>query len=616
MPDRKLYTPEGEKLTGTPWDTYPRPQMRRSEWFCLNGTWSLETPDSAKMDILVPFCPESILSGFEGPIECGRKMRYTRHFTVPETWKGSRIILHFGAVSNRCRVYVNRNKVCEHENGYLAFEADITDALNKEPGMDNLLEVIVINDLGGRFPTGKQRVKRGGMWYTPVSGIWQSVWLEPVPERHIKRITIKSDERGVDIVVEKAGLPDGNGVSGAGDEADAAGISGVENKTETAGITGAMDKTDATETAGVTKETISCEGREYVLRDGRVRIEPEKIRLWSPESPHLYVFTVKYADDVVESYFALRSISVKTVDGIPRLCLNGKPYFFHGLLDQGYFSDGIYTPASSEAYENDIRAMKELGFNTLRKHIKIEPEQFYYDCDRLGMVVFQDMVNNGGYSFFKETLLPTIGVKHRNDKRMHKDPAARAEFIRSMEQTVEQLYDHPCICYWTIFNEGWGQFESDKAYDRLKSLDDSRIIDSTSGWFHGKKSDVDSLHVYFKKLKPGDNRDLPQVISEFGGYVYKIPVHSYNLDKTYGYKILPDRDSFVKALRQLYTDEVLPLAKAGLSATIYTQVSDVEDETNGLLTYDRRESKLKPEDFLDISRMITGKTDSNIHGDI
>ena len=575
MKTQDLFTTAGESLKRTPWEAYPRPQLRRQEWLCLNGQWGLRVSDKSEkmnsgtdremtksgsgssMPILVPFCPESLLSGYQGNIGYGVPLRYSRSFRVPEHWTGKRIILHFGAVGNRCEVYVNRKKAGEHANGYLPFEIDITEALTAEEDGENLLEVDVINDLSGILPTGKQRIKRGGMWYTPVSGIWQTVWLEPVAKEHITGLRIDTDMAGADIQV--SGINDG---------------------------------------------TVICEGKEYSLRNGKVRIEPEDIRLWSPETPNLYHFTIKSAEDSAESYFALRSLTIKEYNGIKRLCLNDKPYFFNGLLDQGYYSDGLYTPAVPEEYERDIRAMKELGFNTLRKHIKIEPEQFYYDCDRLGMAVFQDMVNNGGYSFFRDTLLPTIGLMGRKDRRLHKDKAARNEFLNAMDQTVELLRNHPCICYWTIFNEGWGQFEADEAYERLKALDGSRFIDATSGWFHQSKSDVDSSHIYFKKLRLGARRELPQVLSEFGGYVYKEEKHSYNLEKTYGYRILSDREDYKEAVRKLYKDELLPLVKEGLCAAIYTQVSDVEDETNGLLTFDRKVCKIKPDEIKDIMGML------------
>ena len=298
----------------------------------------------------------------------------------------------------------------------------------------------------------------------------------------------------------------------------------------------------------------------------------------------------------MRSYFALRTLDIREVNGISRLCLNGKPYFFHGVLDQGYFSDGIFTPASPKCYDNDILAMKNLGFNMLRKHIKIEPEYFYYACDRLGMIVFQDMVNNGDYSFFRDTALPTAGLKSLPDRYLHRDPATRQAFIRGMEETVAQLHNHPSVCCWTIFNEGWGQFDSDNMYRRLKELDSTRFIDTASGWFRGGASDVDSQHVYFKpvKLKPSDK---PIFLSEFGGYVYRVEEHVFNPDKTYGYRIFDDCQKFEDALMDLYEKEVLPHIGMGLCATVYTQLSDVEDETNGLLTYDRKVCKV------DASRM-------------
>ena len=240
----------------------------------------------------------------------------------------------------------------------------------------------------------------------------------------------------------------------------------------------------------------------------------------------------------------------------------------------------------------DILEMKELGFNMLRKHIKVEPERFYYDCDRLGMIVFQDMVNNGSYSFLRDTALPTIGVKSLSDKRLHRDEETRKAFIDGMEATVKALKNHPCICYWTIFNEGWGQFCADETYERMKKLDDARFIDSTSGWFYQKKSDVDSLHVYFKPIKMPKRSNRPIVLSEFGGYSYKPEGHVYNPYNTYGYRFFKEREDFENALDGLYRDEIIPAIKKGLCATVYTQVSDVEDETNGLLSYDRKVLKI------------------------
>ncbi len=550
---KQLYTQAGEKLTGTPWNVYPRPQMRRERWLCLNGEWEFSSEDRPSGAIRVPFCPESLLSGYDGAVRYGEELRYRRSFSVPEDWQGSRILLHFGGVSRACTVFVNGTRVLEHDQAYLPFGGDITDALI--PG-ENRIEVCAVNDLSPQFPYGKQSRKRGGMWYTPVSGIWQTVWLEPVPEEHIARLDIRTDLEGAIVSAE-----------------------------------------------GITSGRVICEGKVYPLENGACRIAPPQPRLWSPETPHLYPFTVESGEDRVESYFALRTVTVEQRKGKPRLCLNGKPYFFHGLLDQGYFSDGLYTPAVPEEYERDILRMKALGFNTLRKHIKIEPEQFYYDCDRLGMVVFQDMVNNGVYRFFRDSALPTAGISLGSDRHWGK-AQTRATFLSAMEQTVGLLRSHPCVCYWTIFNEGWGQFDADAVYDRLRALDDSRPIDSTSGWFHQKKTDVDSLHIYFKELHMGKRRQLPQVLSEFGGYVYQIVQHCANPEKSYGYKTFDTREALAEGLRKVYLEKVVPLARVGLCAAIYTQVSDVEDETNGMLTYDRRVCKVHPEELADIARLL------------
>ena len=552
-----LYTKEGKELRGIPWEVYPRPQMKREAWQCLNGQWDFsilrngETVFEGK--IQVPFCAESLLSGVKQLPEKEDILLYRRILHIPESWQERHILLHFGAVSREAKVLLNGREVCRHENGYLPFSADITNFLT---GDENTLEVRVSNDLSTKYPWGKQSRKRGGMWYTPCSGIWQTVWLEPVPEKHIRELRIRTDGAAAEIRAD-----------------------------------------------GIQNGQVLFNGKEYPLTDGTARLTVENPEFWSPENPHLYTFSVVSGEDCVESYFALRTLTTESVNGIPRLCLNGKPYFFNALLDQGYWSDGLYTPASPEGFQADILAMKSLGFNTLRKHIKIEPEVFYYDCDRLGMIVFQDMVNNGGYHYILETVLPTLHFQKRNDRRMTRDPETRKNFFAAMEATALQLGNHPCICLWTIFNEGWGQFCADEAYTRLKALDPERFIDSTSGWFHQKKSDVDSLHIYFEELHLG-KKPIPQLLSEYGGYVYKIPEHSFNMEKTYGYRKYETREEFAAALRETYQNALLPLAAKGLCGAVYTQVSDVEDETNGLLTYDRAELKIKPEELRDLAQAL------------
>ncbi len=542
-----LYTAEAATITDVPWNVYPRPQLRRERWLCLNGTWELSF-DGAVQDIRVPYCPESLLSGVQQKPKIGEPLRYRRFFAVPEDWWGNRILLQFGAVMRKATVFVNGVEVARHENGYLPFSADITEVLNH---CENELCVEVVNDLDAQYPYGKQSRKRGGMWYTPCSGIWQTLWLEPVPEQHFRSLGITNGPDWVEIRAD-----------------------------------------------GVETGTVLLGDQTFALKNGTVRIAIDDPHLWTPDDPYLYFFTLTGGTDTVRSYFALRTLSIETVGGIPRLCLNGKQLFFNGILDQGYWSDGLYTPATPEGFEKDILAMKSLGFNTLRKHIKVEPERFYYDCDRLGMIVFQDMVNNGVYRYVRDTVLPTLHFQKRRDKCLNPDPETRRIFSDSMEATARHLNNHPCICLWTIFNEGWGQFRADDAYTKLKALDPSRWIDSSSGWFHQHLSDVDSLHIYFDKLHLG-KESKPQLLSEFGGFVWKIPEHSYNLEKTYGYKKYDTREAYVQALRELY-QSLIPLIRNGLCGAIYTQVSDVEDETNGLFTFDRAVLKLQPEEWKDV----------------
>ncbi len=552
-------------MAGKPWRSYPRPQMRRERYVNLNGEWEFAVTDGGLAErynkrIRVPFCPESALSGIHQHFPEGSGLCYRKRIVLPDGYGRGRVLLHVGAADQIAEVYVNQKHLATHVGGYEAFTVDITDALAE------VTEIVILcrDDLRDRRqPYGKQTVKRGGMWYTPVSGIWQTVWLETVPERYIEKLEIENRGERVTIAT----------------------IPALEGTVDIPGV------------------------GKFELVDGKVTVAPEEPHLWSPEDPYLYRFTVRAGEDKVSSYFALRTLEIKKVDGHQRLCLNGQPYFFHGLLDQGYWPDGLFTPAAPECYVNDIKAMKRLGFNTLRKHIKVEPEEFYNQCDRLGMVVFQDMVNNGKYDFVRDTALPTVGAQTLSDRQMHKDPATRAEFLRQMEATVAQLKNHPCILYWTIFNEGWGQFDSDAVYHRLKALDDTRWIDATSGWFRQKETDVDSRHVYFKdiKLKAGDK---PLVLSEFGGYSYKVDGHVFNTEKTYGYGKYADRDSFALAVENLYWQQVIPAAKKGLCAAIYTQVSDVEDETTGLFRYDRRVEKLLAEPMQTIAQtlqMVVGR---------
>ena len=531
-----------------PHNEYPRPQLVRNSFFSLNGEWDISIKDKAGEQngkIIVPYPPESSLSGI-GAAAGAKTLRYKRAFVLPEGFILERVILNIGAADQRAKVYLNGELLGEHRGGYFPFSFDITAKLLPQ----NELEIEVVDDPADiTEPYGKQREKRGGMWYTSVSGIWQSVWLESVPEQYVRSLKIDMRQNGAVITAK-----------------------GVENGTV----------------------LVDGEG-EFPLVNGVCEVALKKPVLWSPENPHLYYFTLKAGEDEIRSYFAARTLEIKKVSGVPRLCLNGEPYFFNGLLDQGYFRDGIFTPKTLDEYARDVALTKKFGFNMLRKHIKIEPERFYFECDKQGIAVFQDMVNNGDYSFLRDTALPTIGLKRRRDGRAHKNKAAREKFLTDMERTVELLYNHPSICLWTIFNEGWGQFESTAAYRRLKELDSSRFIDTASGWFKGGESDVVSEHVYFKPYKH-KSADKPVILSEFGGYAHRIEGHCFS-DKQYGYKIFKDCDEFANAFKKLYSEQVLPNISRGLCAAVYTQLSDVEEETNGLITYDREKIKLNTEEI-------------------
>ena len=553
---QKLTTTRGEALSGTPWTVYPRPQMKRESYFNLNGEWDFSVKDPVfDRKIQVPFCPESALSGVEQHFGEGVPLWYRRNVVLPEGFNRGRVLLHVGAADQIADIYVNGSHVCHHEGGYDAFCCDITAYLKKE----NEIIIRCIDDLRDqKFPYGKQTLTRGGMWYTPVSGIWQTVWLESVPDTHIEKLNIENREYSVTIST----------------------VPTLEGK------------------------VVVPELGEYVLKNGSVTIAPEKPHLWSPEDPYLYDFTVEAGEDSVRSYFVVRSLEVQKVGAYPRLCLNGVPYFFHALLDQGYWPDGLFTPAAPECYADDILAMKKLGFNTLRKHIKVEPEEFYYQCDKLGMIVWQDMVNNSDYNFIRDTGLPTVGIQTLPDKLLHRDQLHRTSFLMNAAKAVTQLRSHPSVCYWTIFNEAWGQFDSDSVYETFRGWDDTRFIDSTSGWFRRKKTDVDSRHVYFKKVELKADGKKPLVLSEFGGKTYKAEGHIFNPEKSYGYGGSETLEALNEQVAALYMDEIVPCIRNGLCAAIYTQVSDVEDEINGLLTYDRRVEKLKPEVMLPVAEAL------------
>lgn len=581
VPHYNLWSTLGEDVRdgkSNSWESHPRPQMKRDNYCILKDGWTLDG-----RSITVPFPPQAMLSGYEH--EVGVNLTYQKTFTLLADYKerilrGERILLHFGAVDQIADVYVNDTFVGRHEGGYLPFSFDITEFLYTEKNFvrEQLLTVKVTDELDKNYPYGKQTLKRGGMWYTPVSGIWQNVWLEAVPPIYAKKLSIKPDLKGIDLKVECAC------------DAFTAVVDLGDGRTYT--------KTFAGNTGRLTIEGACADDGSCI--EGKC---------WSPDMPHLYSMRV-YARclcgvweciDEIETYFALRTISIEKRNGIPRVCLNGKPTFLHGILDQGYFSDGLYLPACEKGYEEDILRMKNLGYNMLRKHIKIEPEYFYYACDRLGMLVMQDMVNNGPYSFLFDTALPTIGFKKRKDTRLGIEGKRQQIFIKHTKETIEHLYNHPSIVAYTIFNEGWGQFQSDYMYDFVKGLDDSRLIDSTSGWFAQKKNDFDSEHIYFKVIHL-DVKKRPLFLSECGGYSLQVDGHYYNKEKQYGYGACKTREELTDKIIHMYREMVLPSVPEGMCGCVYTQLSDVEDEINGLYTYDRKVCKVLSESMVKLAK--------------
>ena len=554
----KLTTPYVEKMNkACPHAYHPTPQFKREGFLPLNGEWDfcLNTDaDSCSYDekITVPFCPESAASGIGRAVLPKHYMHYRKRFSVPESFSGKRVFLHFGAVDQTCSVYLNGASLGSHNGGYEPFCFEITSELC---GGVNEITLVAHDPLDSVYPYGKQRYKRGGIWYTPVSGIWQTVWLEARPDVYVNDMKITPYEKGVKITVTG----------------------------------GAFHK----------KIRLTESGEVFEFNGNAVNVEPKELKLWTPDTPHLYHFTLECGDDVIESYFAVRWVDVRDVDGVQRICLNGKPYLFTGMLDQGYYPDGIFMPATVDGYIDDIKLTKALGFNMLRKHIKVEPMIFYYLCDKYGVAVFQDMVNNGKYRFLRDTAVPTVQttkLQRLNDKYFNTNRKSRATFEECMYSTADHLYNSPSIVYYTVFNEGWGQFCADEMFGKLKSFDKTRVIDATSGWFRRFESDVDSRHIYFRPLEPKELDGRPLVISEFGGYAHGVKKHMFS-EKVYGYKVFADRKDFEDAVYNLYNTEVRKLVEKGASAFVYTQVSDVEDEVNGFVTYDRQVLKVDAERF-------------------
>lgn len=568
-----LMTPWGEHLDENCILTeYPRPQMRRNSYLNLNGRWEYAITDSDESPrrwdgtILVPFSPESALSGVGRSLQPGQTLWYRREVILPQGFipADGRLLLHFGAVDQEAAVYWNGRLLGRHMGGYNAFTLDATDAL----GPRNSLVVRVHDDTDASFHSrGKQKTRRGGIWYTPQSGIWQTVWMEAVPRHYIEslRIVPLFDQSAVEVMVRCS-------------------------------------------------RPLQCEatvdGRTVPFTSGEpARIPMPDFRAWSPEDPYLYDLSVTLGEDRVESYFGMRKMEVRADrGGVKRLFLNGEPYFQSGLLDQGYWPDGLYTAPSDEALIYDIQTAKAMGFNLLRKHIKVEPMRWYYHCDRLGMMVWQDMPSGGGKYRFSTITLPLVTGIHRRDNHYRAFARAssqgRGEYMDELEEMVGQLFNAPSVVLWVPFNEGWGQFDSTFVMERLRALDPTRPVDPASGWHDQGTGELRSLHVYFKPFRfRRDRRGRALALSEFGGYNLRVDGHCFN-QKDYGYRRLPDAAALWRDFSRLYEREVLPAVPRGLCASVYTQLSDVEDELNGLMTYDRRVVKLDADEVRELNERL------------
>lgn len=546
-----------------PLPEHPRPQLVREHWQNLNGRWDFafttgpEAPASWDGRIVVPFSPEAPLSGVGRQLQPDEWLWYRRTLDPPALPPGGWLLLHFGAVDQTCTVFLDGVEVGAHTGGYLPFTVDLTGA---RPG--SVLEVRV-RDLSetGVHARGKQRLDRGGIWYTAQSGIWQTVWLEPVPEVFIDSLLVVPllEDGAFEVTVVSAG--DAPVRIRVGDVH----VDGVTNRA--------------------------------------TRVALSDVHPWSPEDPFLYDVEVVLGcgdhADRVSSYAALRSFGVGTeADGRRRLLLNGEPRQHVGVLDQGYWPDGLMTPPADEAMVHDIDTAKACGFTMIRKHAKIEPLRWYAHCDRIGILVWQDMVNGGGrYRHLVTTLPATRPVPLRDTwhalfKRA--DPAGRAEFREEVRRTVALLRNAACVAVWVPFNEGWGQFDAADVAAELARLDPSRQVDAASGWVDQGGGDIRSWHRYARPWRmPRHRRSERRVLalSEYGGHALPVPGHTWGR-RAFGYHRCRSAAALEVAFARLHDEQVAPTVRRGIAATVYTQLADVEDEVNGLLTYDREVLKI------------------------
>ncbi|MDD4266895.1 MAG: glycoside hydrolase family 2 TIM barrel-domain containing protein [Pirellulales bacterium] len=547
---------------------YPRPQMVREDWQNLNGLWqyAIRPADQDKVEtfdgqILVPFAVESALSGVMKPVGPDNRLWYRRQFTVPADWQGQRILLHFGAVDWDATVWVNGREIGSHRGGYDPFTFDITKALKPGQLQEIVLSVWDPVDQGTQ-PRGKQVLEPRGIWYTSVTGIWQTVWIEPVPEASIGRLQIVPDiDRSVvELTVETSGAK-------SGDTIVAKAKQGEKTVADARGAVGAP-----------------------------LRLEIGGAKLWSPADPFLYDLEVvlQRGDAVIDqvaSYFGMRKIALgKDAAGLVRLMLNDQFVFQYGPLDQGWWPDGLYTAPTDEALRYDLETLKRIGCNMLRKHVKVEPDRLYYWCDKLGLLVWQDMPNGDR------------GIR-ADQPDLKRSEESAAQFEAELKNVIDALRSHPSIVMWIPFNEGWGQYDTERIVAWIKGYDPTRLVNNASGWTDRGVGDVLDLHRYPGPARPAVEADRAIVLGEFGGLGLPLAGHTWQAEKNWGYRSFDDREALTAAyiglMRRLH-----PLIGEGLSAAVYTQTTDVEIEVNGLLTYDRAVLKIDAETLAEAHRRL------------